>query len=137
MLGRAWREMTNFMVTTRSFIVLGAALVWLLTHLPPASAQGSVPSLAQVIGGVFQGYTLGNILSGVFYQTALQAHPTIPDEIARGKFDTLHTWLKNNIYQYGSKFTAPELIERVTGGPLRIEPYIAYLRKKYGELYGV
>lgn len=90
-----------------------------------------------VIGGAFQGYTLGNILSGVFYQTALQAHPTIPDEIARGKFDTLHTWLKNNIYQYGSKFTAPELIERVTGGPLRIEPYIAYLRKKYGELYGV
>jgi ferrous iron transport protein B len=54
MLGRAWREMTAFMVTTRSFIVLGAALVWLLTHLPPASAQGSVPSLAQAIGGVFQ-----------------------------------------------------------------------------------
>ncbi len=90
-----------------------------------------------VIGGAFQGYTLGNILSGVFYQMALQAHPTIPDEIARGKFDTLHTWLKNNIYQYGSKFTAPELIERVTGSPLRIEPYIAYLRKKYGDLYGV
>jgi len=54
MLRRAWREMTNFMVTTRSFIVLGAALVWLLTHLPPASAQGSVPSVAQAIGGVFQ-----------------------------------------------------------------------------------
>jgi ferrous iron transport protein B len=54
MWGRAWREMTNFMVTTRSFIVLGAALVWLLTHLPPASAEGSLPSLAQAIGGVFQ-----------------------------------------------------------------------------------
>jgi ferrous iron transport protein B len=59
MLRRAWREMTNFMVTTRSFIVLGAALVWLLTHLPPgsaqaASAEGSVPSIAQAIGVMFQ-----------------------------------------------------------------------------------
>jgi carboxypeptidase Taq len=89
------------------------------------------------IGGGFQGYTLGNILSGLFYQTALQAQPGIPDDIAQGKFDTLHTWLKTNIYQHGSKFTAPELIERVTGGPLRIEPYIAYLWAKYGDLYGI
>ncbi|MCB9454337.1 MAG: carboxypeptidase M32 [Anaerolineaceae bacterium] len=78
-----------------------------------------------IIGGGFQGYTLGNILSGVFYQKALEAHPAIPNEITEGKFDTLHTWLKTNIYQHGSKFTAPELIERVTGGPLWIEPYIA------------
>ncbi|MBL8164200.1 MAG: carboxypeptidase M32 [Anaerolineae bacterium] len=90
---------------------------------------------AFIIGGVFQGYTLGNILSGLFYQKALEAHPEIPAEIGRGKFDTLHNWLKSNIYQHGSKFTAPELIERVTGGPLRIEPYIQYLRTKYGELY--
>ncbi|MBZ0305925.1 MAG: carboxypeptidase M32 [Anaerolineae bacterium] len=90
-----------------------------------------------VIGGVFQGYTLGNILSGQFYEAALKAHPSIPDEIAQGKFDTLHTWLKTNIYQHGSKFTAPELIERVTGGPLRIEPYIHYLRTKYGSLYNL
>ena len=37
--------------------------------------------------------------------------------------------------QHGSKFTASELVERVTGGPLSIEPYIRYLRGKYGELY--
>lgn len=90
-----------------------------------------------IIGGVFQGYTLGNILSGQFYEAALKAHPSIPDEIAQGKFDTLHTWLKTNIYQHGSKFTAPELIERVTGGPLRIEPYIHYLRTKYGSLHNL
>ncbi|MCA9995599.1 MAG: carboxypeptidase M32, partial [Anaerolineales bacterium] len=90
-----------------------------------------------IIGGVFQGYTLGNILSGLFYDQALQAHPTIPDEIAQGQFGTLHTWLIENIYQHGSKLTANELIERVTGGPLRIEPYMAYLRGKFGELYNL
>jgi carboxypeptidase Taq len=88
-----------------------------------------------IIGGAFQGYTLGNIMSGLFYDAALKAHPTIPAEIGQGRFDTLHGWLKQNIYQHGAKFTASELIERVTGGPLRIEPYIAYLKTKYGELY--
>lgn len=87
------------------------------------------------IGGAFQGYTLGNIMSALFFKQALLAHSQIPEEIAQGQFQTLHTWLKDNIYQYGSKFTANELIERVTGAPLTIDPYIEYLRHKYGELY--
>ncbi len=87
------------------------------------------------IGGVFQGYTLGNIMSGLFYQAAVQAHPEIPSEIGQGKFETLRTWMREHIYQHGSKFTADELIQRVSGGPLRIEPYINYLRTKYGQLY--
>lgn len=89
------------------------------------------------IGGAFQGYTLGNILSALFYDAALQAHPEIPAEISQGKFDTLHAWLKDNIYQPGSKFTTSELVERVTGGSLRVEPYIRYLRGKYQELYAL
>ncbi len=88
-----------------------------------------------IIGGAFQGYTLGNILAAQFYASALKAHPEIPAEIGQGEFGTLHGWLRENIYQHGSKFTAAELVERVTGGPLSIEPYIAYLRGKYGELY--
>ncbi len=88
-----------------------------------------------LIGGSFQGYTLGNILGAQFYATALNAHPEIPDEIQNGEFETLHTWLKDNLYQYGSKYTAPEIIERATGSPLSIKPYMAYLRTKYGELY--
>ncbi len=87
------------------------------------------------IGGVFQAYTLGNILSAQFFQAALQAHPTINQEIAQGQFATLHNWLQNNIYQYGSKYTAPELIERATGKGLDIAPYMHYLKTKYTELY--
>jgi len=87
------------------------------------------------IGGAFQGYTLGNIMNAQFYAAALQAHPEIPAEIEQGKFDTLFGWLKENIWQHGSKFTTPELVERITGGPISIEPYIRYLRTKYGDLY--
>jgi carboxypeptidase Taq len=88
-----------------------------------------------IIGGAFQGYTLGNILNAQFFAQALKAHPHIPAEIAKGEFGTLHGWLRENLYQHGSKFTATELVQRVTGGPLSIEPYVGYLRTKYGELY--
>jgi carboxypeptidase Taq len=106
--------------------------------VPPDDRDGVMQDVhwyGGTIGGAFQGYTLGNILSAQFYQAALDAHPEIPSEIVQGKFDTLHGWLKENIYQHGSKYTATELIERVTSGTLRVEPYIRYLRAKYGELY--
>lgn len=91
---------------------------------------------ADFIGGVFQGYTLGNILTAQFYNTAVQAHPDIPGEIRQGKFDTLHTWLRENIYRHGSKFTTDELVQRVTGRPLELDPYLGYLTKKYQDIYG-
>jgi carboxypeptidase Taq len=90
---------------------------------------------AGLIGGAFQGYTLGNILSVQFYEAALRAQPNIPAEIEQGQFDTLHNWLRDNIYQLGSKYTADEIIQRASGQPLTIEPYIGYLQKKFGELY--
>ena len=89
------------------------------------------------IGGVFQGYTLGNIMAAQFYAAALAAHPQIPSEIERGQFGTLHEFLRANIYQHGSKYTANDLLQRVTGGPLSLEPYFAYLTTKFGEMYGV
>ena len=88
-----------------------------------------------IVGGAFQGYTLGNIMSAAFFDKAIDINPDIPDQIEQGEFATLHGWLKENIYQYGSKYTPDELVERVTGQPLTIDPYIRYLRNKFGELY--
>ncbi len=90
-----------------------------------------------MVGGAFQGYTLGNIMSGLFYDAALKAHQEIPDEIAQGQFGLLHGWLKENVYQHGRKYTANELVEKISGGPLTIAPYIAYLQNKFGELYNL
>jgi carboxypeptidase Taq len=108
--------------------------------VPPDDRDGVLQDVhwfSHAVGGMFQGYTLGNILSTQFYQAALQAHPEIPGEMERGDFGTLLGWLRQNIYQHGRKFTADELVERVTGGPMSIEPYMRYLRHKYGELYAL
>jgi ferrous iron transport protein B len=53
-LRRAWAQMLSFMATTRVFIVVGAAAIWLLTNLPPGAAEGSGTSLAGAIGQLFQ-----------------------------------------------------------------------------------
>ncbi len=108
--------------------------------VPPDDRDGVLQDVhwySSIIGGAFQGYTLGNILNAQFFETALSTHPEIPAEIEEGEFGTLHSWLKESIYQHGSKYTATELVERVTGGPMSIKPYIHYLRTKYGELYNL
>jgi len=101
---------------------------------PPDDRDGVLQDVhwyGGLIGGAFQGYTLGNIMSAQFYDAAVRAHPTIPAEIAQGEFGTLHGWLRENIYQHGRKFTAEELLQRITGGGLSVAPYIKYLREKH------
>ena len=72
-----------------------------------------------------------------FYEASIATHPEIPAEISNGKFDSLHKWLPENIYQHGPKYSLHELVERITGGPLQVEPYIRYLKQKFGELYSL
>jgi len=106
--------------------------------VPPDDRDGVLQDVhwySGTIGGSFQGYTLGNILGSAFFEKALETHPEILAEIEAGEFGTLHGWLNEHIYRHGRKYTPSELIERVTGGPLNVGPYIRYLREKYGELY--
>jgi carboxypeptidase Taq len=90
-----------------------------------------------LIGGAFQGYTLGNLLSAQIFAKAKDAHPSVVDDMRRGDFTALRSWLVKNVHRHGSTFTAPELIERLTGGTVEVEPYIHYLREKFGALYAL
>ncbi len=105
---------------------------------PPDDRDGCLQDVhwyAGTVGGAFQSYTIGNILSAQFYAAALRAHPQIPEEIAKGEFATLHGWLKKRLYRYGRKFGPDEIVKRATGKGMSIAPYVTYLRGKYGELY--
>jgi len=89
------------------------------------------------IGGLYQHFTLGNLMSTVWFEAARAAHPELEAEMARGEFGTLRSWLTDQIHTHGRKFTLPELVERVAGSPLTAESYLRYLKAKYGELYGL
>lgn len=87
------------------------------------------------VGGVFQGYTLGNVMSAQLYAAAVTAHPEIPARLAAGDFGALRGWLRENVYQHGAALTAPEVIQRATGEALSTRPYLDYLWRKYQPLY--
>jgi carboxypeptidase Taq len=106
---------------------------------PPDDRDGCLQDVhwySGSIGGAFQSYTIGNVLSAQFYAAAVKAHPEIPGEIEAGEFGILHGWLKDNLYRHGRKYLPDELIER-TVGALSVQPYLAYLRAKYGEIYAL
>jgi carboxypeptidase Taq len=58
-------------------------------------------------------------------------------QIERGEFAPLLGWLRKNLHEHGRKFTPNELLERATGKPLTAGPWIAYVRQKFGALYGL
>ena len=56
--------------------------------LPPDDRDGCLQDVHWYCGGIgggFQSYTIGNILSAQFYAAAVKAHPDIPREIATGR----------------------------------------------------
>jgi len=85
--------------------------------------------------GYFPTYSLGNILSAQFFQQAVSELPDIPAQIEGGEFAPLLDWMRTNIHAHGAKYTPAELVERVTGGPIRTEPFLDYVRAKYSEIY--
>jgi carboxypeptidase Taq len=106
--------------------------------LPASDRDGCLQDVhwyGGTVGGGFQSYTIGNILSAQIFDAATKTHADIPREIAKGEFGTLHRWLREQLYQHGRKFQPGELVMRATGAPMSTKPYLNYLRVKYGELY--
>jgi carboxypeptidase Taq len=81
--------------------------------------------------GYFPTYLLGTVLSVQIWEKARAAIPSLEEQIERGEFEELHAWLRENIYSLGRKLDSPETIERVVGGPIDPQPYLAYLRDKH------
>ncbi|MEB3340086.1 carboxypeptidase M32 [Okeania sp.] len=91
----------------------------------------------EMIGGMFQGYALGNLIAAQIYEAIVKFDPEVTFGIERGNFTLLRQLLKQNIYQHGRKYTANELINQVTGKSLSIEPFISYIQDKYSNIYNL
>src|SRR5438309_7057781 len=87
--------------------------------------------------GIFPGYTIGNLIGAQLMEKVRADIPDLDSQIERGEFGALLGWLRKNVHRHGRKFTPNELMERATGKPLTAMPWIAYVRKKFGALYGL
>jgi carboxypeptidase Taq len=87
--------------------------------------------------GVFPGYTLGNLIGAQLMEKIRSDIPDLDAQFEAGRFAALLGWLRKNVHRHGRKFTPNELLERATGRPLTAAPWIAYVQKKFGVLYGI
>jgi carboxypeptidase Taq len=105
----------------------------------PSDALGALQDVHWWVGlfGYFPTYALGTVMSLQIWDRLRSEYPVIDDDVATGNFAPLRAWLTDNIYSHGAKLTSMQLLERVTGGGLEAEPYLRYLREKFGTLYGL
>ncbi len=104
----------------------------------PTAADGCLQDVHWSAGllGYFPTYTLGNLYAAQFFEQAERDLGDLNAQFAAGDFSPLLDWLRTRIHQRGRRFSAGELVERVTGAPLTCEPLMRHLERKFGELYG-
>ncbi|HLO32646.1 MAG TPA: carboxypeptidase M32 [Anaerolineales bacterium] len=106
---------------------------------PPDDAKGVLQDIHWSGGaiGYFSTYALGNLVSAQLWEKINKDIRNLDDQIRKGDFSELLAWLRKNVHRYGQKYEPQELVEMVTGSKITAEPYVRYLTKKYGEIYGL
>lgn len=102
---------------------------------PKSDADGVLQDVHWSTGafGYFPSYLLGNLYGAHFLQKIKSDIPNLDSLIAAGKFDTLKTWLQDNIYVWGCRLEPAQLLQKVTGEKLNTEPFLDYICGKYGK----
>jgi carboxypeptidase Taq len=83
--------------------------------------------------GYFPTYTIGNLMAAQLWERLRADLPDVDERIAAGEFAPLREWLRENIHRHGRKLAPRDLLRRVTGEELRVEPFIGYLSAKLAD----
>ena len=104
---------------------------------PPDDARGCLQDIHWGAGlfGYFPTYTLGNIYASQLFDTFTSEHPDYTSQFSSGDFADLREWLRQSIHQHGQRYTATDLIQRVTGDRLNQQPLVDHLHGRFGPLY--
>jgi carboxypeptidase Taq len=102
-------------------------------------AQGVLQDVHWASGliGYFPTYALGNLIAGQLWE---RVHADVPDldaQLASGELMGLREWLRENVHRHGAKFSSRELLQRVVGAPISVDPFTSYLKRKLGDVYRV
>ena len=81
--------------------------------------------------GYFPSYTLGAMYAAQLMASARRALPQLESDIANGNFTALFDWLRQNIWQHGSRFTTSQLIQHATGKDLNSDFFRQHLTSRY------
>jgi carboxypeptidase Taq len=86
--------------------------------------------------GYFPSYTIGNLYAASFRYQMEADLPGMWDEVARGEFGSILTWMRDNVHRHGHAMDAPEIFEAAVGDRDPVADLMAHLRGRQGALYG-
>ncbi|MFO7677222.1 MAG: carboxypeptidase M32 [Thermoplasmatota archaeon] len=111
----------------------------LLGVVPTNDSEGVLQDMHWSGGsfGYFPTYAIGTIYSSQLFDQLKKDCPSICLDIEKGKFEDIISWLHENIYQFGRRLTADEIIQQTCGRGLDSTVFIKYLQEKYYELYEI
>lgn len=106
---------------------------------PPNDALGVLQDIHWSGGmiGYFSTYALGNLVSAQLWETINKDIKDLDDQIRKGKFDALLSWLREKIHVFGHKYDPQDLVQKITGSKIDSAAYVRYLTKKYSDIYGL
>ena len=81
--------------------------------------------------GYFPSYTLGAMYAAQWFATIRKQTPDLDARMAAGDLAPVFEWLRENIWQQGSRWSTTELVTRATGGPLDPAHYRRHLEARY------
>lgn len=87
--------------------------------------------------GYFPTYALGNLYAASLWAAMNRDIRGLEGTIADGELGPIKNWLREKVHHEGYRTDAEPLVTRVTGQGLTDEDFVAYLKVKYGALYGI
>jgi carboxypeptidase Taq len=105
---------------------------------PPDVSHGVLQDVhwSDMTFGYFPTYALGNVVSVQLWEKAQADLGDLDERFERGEFGSLRDWLREHVHRHGRAFSPQELLQRVTGSGMDAAPYLGYLERKLGELFG-
>jgi carboxypeptidase Taq len=106
---------------------------------PPDDAKGVLQDVhwSAALMGYFATYALGNLVSAQLWEVIQRELTDLDNQIAKGEFSALLSWLREKLHRHGAKFEPQEIVEKITGSKINGDAYIRYLQRKFGEIYSL
>ncbi len=84
--------------------------------------------------GYFPSYAIGSAISAQLYYDMLKKLP-FDEYLREGNLEAIKQYLKENIHQYGMKYSCGELVKKTTKEVFNPMYFVNYLKEKYTKLY--
>ena len=104
---------------------------------PPTEREGVLQDVhwSWAYFGYFPTYSLGTVYAAQLEAALRRAVPDLDGQMAAGDFHEAFNWMRDKVHRHGKLLRPKDLIEQATGQPPSAAHYVAYLTRKYSDIY--